>query len=613
MAAADDTGRTSVIADAARAMGLPGDALDLAERTGVLDVGAAVRFRQPLLRAAAYRGAPPEVRKAAHRALARVFARESDVRRQAAHLAASHATDAEMAAELEATAARLRDLGRHAAAAEACERAASFGDTGGRLVAAAEAALAAGKPRSARLLAARAVTADAAVRLRAAAVRGRAEYEVGSASLAARLLTAAGMPVDAADAARTCGDLKALREAGRALADGALESGDLVVVRAWTAAAEGDTATGLRLLCDVAGWRPDRCPPRLRPYVADAALLVGDDEAAVDVAALHVLELRGRGLTGLLARVLPLLARAQLMRGAHREARALIGEGRHLARRAGSRRLLARLDALDARLAATRGDFDRARALAVPAVGDDVPARSWAVEALVLLDLISGTPERVFGRRDLPVESLPDVVAAAVAAGTPGEGQGPADAFAEFAEACGKPWAQAVASRCRALLAPDGEAGEHFERAVRLHRKGGRPFERARTDLLYGRWLRGERRRDEAQVRLRSAVELFEHLDAEPWAERARAELRAAGSGEPAAASGGDRLGRLSPHELQVVRLAAAGASNREIGARLSVSHRTVGYHLNKAFPKLGVASRLELARFVLDEPAARMPEGRAS
>ncbi|MCO5991696.1 helix-turn-helix transcriptional regulator, partial [Actinoallomurus spadix] len=140
-----------------------------------------------------------------------------------------------------------------------------------------------------------------------------------------------------------------------------------------------------------------------------------------------------------------------------------------------------------------------------------------------------------------------------------------------------------------------------YAEALRLHDKGGRPFERARTELLYGEWLRRARRRSDARGPLRSALEVFEGLRAEPWAERARAELRATGesaaTARPAAA---DLLERLTPQELQVVRLAAEGNSSRDIAAQLFLSPRTVEYHLYKAYPKLGVSSRRELARLEL-------------
>jgi DNA-binding CsgD family transcriptional regulator len=130
-----------------------------------------------------------------------------------------------------------------------------------------------------------------------------------------------------------------------------------------------------------------------------------------------------------------------------------------------------------------------------------------------------------------------------------------------------------------------------------MHERGGRPFQHARTELLYGEWLRRSRRRSDARTPLRSALEVFERLGAIPWAERARAELRASGDLAPAGTAGVDPLGRLTPQELQVVRLAAEGLSNRDIAAQLFLSHRTVEYHLYKAYPKLGIGSRSELAR----------------
>ncbi|RJL31466.1 LuxR family transcriptional regulator [Bailinhaonella thermotolerans] len=139
-----------------------------------------------------------------------------------------------------------------------------------------------------------------------------------------------------------------------------------------------------------------------------------------------------------------------------------------------------------------------------------------------------------------------------------------------------------------------------------MHERATRPFERARTELLYGQWLRRARRRADARVPLRSALGVFERLGAAPWAARAQAELRVTG-GAPARPAAAELLGRLTPQELQVVRMAAEGASSREIAARLFLSPRTVEYHLYKAYPKLGVASRRELAAFDL----SALPAGR--
>src|SRR5690606_34191641 len=160
--------------------------------------------------------------------------------------------------------------------------------------------------------------------------------------------------------------------------------------------------------------------------------------------------------------------------------------------------------------------------------------------------------------------------------------------------------ALAVSLRCEALLT---DREEPYARAVQLHERSTRPFERARTELLYGEWLRRARRRSDARVPLRSAAESFERLHAAPWLDRARAELRATGESGQSVPTAPDLLDRLTPQELQVVRLAAAGTSSREIAAQLFLSPRTVEYHPYKAYPKLGVSSRKALAQLVL-EPA---------
>jgi DNA-binding CsgD family transcriptional regulator len=136
--------------------------------------------------------------------------------------------------------------------------------------------------------------------------------------------------------------------------------------------------------------------------------------------------------------------------------------------------------------------------------------------------------------------------------------------------------------------------------AIRLHAAGARPLEQARTELAYGRWLRRAKRRIDARVQLESALATFGQLGATPWAGQARDELRATGATTVAQARNDGLAGRLTPQELQVVRRAAAGLSNREIAAELFLSPRTVGYHLYKAYPKLNVSTRRELARLSL-------------
>jgi DNA-binding CsgD family transcriptional regulator len=155
-------------------------------------------------------------------------------------------------------------------------------------------------------------------------------------------------------------------------------------------------------------------------------------------------------------------------------------------------------------------------------------------------------------------------------------------------------------ARCRALVGPDEEAVDRFEEALALHDGQARPFDLARTELVYGEALRRARRRGEARAHLRSALEVFQRLGAAPWAERAGAELRA--SGETARKRDPGAVSQLTPQERQIVQLVADGGTNREIGAQLFLSRRTIDYHLRNVFVKLGVSSRTELIRLALPD-----------
>ena len=179
-----------------------------------------------------------------------------------------------------------------------------------------------------------------------------------------------------------------------------------------------------------------------------------------------------------------------------------------------------------------------------------------------------------------PILFAPDQIEAAVRLGPAHHGAASAAAsaadraaeplarFAAWARAVGQPWALAVLHRCQALTG-DGDPEAHYREALRQHAVSGRPFEHGRTELLYGEWLRRDRRGMDARAHLRIALALFERTGAAPWAERARAELRAAGEPAAAGAPAPDRLSLLTPQEFQVVRLAAFGATNRDIAAQL--------------------------------------------
>ena len=164
----------------------------------------------------------------------------------------------------------------------------------------------------------------------------------------------------------------------------------------------------------------------------------------------------------------------------------------------------------------------------------------------------------------------------------------------EMTSASGTDWALGVEARSRALLSDGAEAERLYREAIeRLDRTRMRT-ELARARLLYGEWLRRERRRIDARTQLRIAHEMFDAMGIEAFAERARRELRATGetarNAQPAATGP-----QLTPQEAQIARLARDGLTNPEIGARLFISAKTVQHHLSNVFTKLGISSRSQL------------------
>ncbi len=170
----------------------------------------------------------------------------------------------------------------------------------------------------------------------------------------------------------------------------------------------------------------------------------------------------------------------------------------------------------------------------------------------------------------------------------------------ETTAACTRmPWALAGAAHARGLLEP-AELDRHFGDALAHHERSGRPFERSRTELAYGVALRRARRRGDARPDLRAAFGRFEALGARPWADRAHAELRACGQTVRRRGAGGP-VGQLTPQEVQVARFVSRGLTNADVAAQLFLSRRTVDFHLRNVFTKLGITSRTELVRLVVD------------
>jgi DNA-binding CsgD family transcriptional regulator len=170
-------------------------------------------------------------------------------------------------------------------------------------------------------------------------------------------------------------------------------------------------------------------------------------------------------------------------------------------------------------------------------------------------------------------------------------------------------WVKLGLLHARALVAEPAQAGARFAEALTADLARW-PFQRARLQLAYGQWLRRDRRVADSRTVLRAARDTFDALGAVPWGEQARRELRA--SGERSRRRIPEARDQLTAQELQIAQLAAQGLSNREIGQRLYLSHRTVGTHLYRAFPKLGITSRGELAvALVPAAPSGDVPDGR--
>jgi len=199
--------------------------------------------------------------------------------------------------------------------------------------------------------------------------------------------------------------------------------------------------------------------------------------------------------------------------------------------------------------------------------------------------------------------ALPDLIEAAVRCGERAAAEQALARVARRAAASPTPLMLGLLARSRALLGSGTGAEASYREAIsHLQHARGRAH-LARSELLYGEWLRREKRQRDAREHLQAAYGTFQEIGADAFAERARLELAATGqtARQPASSHGGG----LTPQELQVATLAAAGFTNTEIASRLFISPKTVDYHLGKVFRKLGVGSRRQLGRVPLDQADA--------
>ncbi|MGC4948361.1 AAA family ATPase [Streptomyces sp. DT224] len=624
----------ALVRRAAASAAVPPAACDLALHTpggtaGALRrAGDRVHFGEPLLRRALLHRAPPDRRRAVHDLLAGLLAPGFAALIQRA--CASPGPDAPLAAALEAAAAPPRP---HADRATALTHAAALtpdeADRAARYAAAAEQYRLAGEPGRARAALARAGAAPGP----AHHVRGLLALAGGPAPDAHEtLLTAAALlaPHDpgrarnallgAAEAAWAAGDALGYLDAlTRITADGA--DRDLAHYRdGMCAVLRGRIGAGHLLLrrCLDSGARD----PGALLRAGAAGLVLGDLDAACRAGTRALAAVHAGGADALLPQALEHLAYAELRAGRHARARAHALDGLRAARRTGGLNTAAHLHAVLALAASVESGTRECAAHAGAALAGAAPhglvqAETLATWALARADLAAGRPAEAAARLDPLVRpgprrghfatrmlAVPCYVEASVLAGRAVRGGGAepvAEAVAEFAVWATRttdPQVPAQLARCRALLAPVGEAAGRYGEALAHHDRAGGDFEQARTRLLFGSWLRRRRRTREAREPLRDALVGFERCGAAAWAARASGELRAAGEAVevPGPSGAAAPLAALTPQQERIARCVAEGATNREVARRLSVSTRTVDHHLRNVFAALGVRSRTELA-----------------
>ncbi|MEV6648917.1 AAA family ATPase [Amycolatopsis sp. NPDC051371] len=582
-----------------------------------------VTFRHPLMRSAIPAAATPTDRRRAHLALAEALRDQPD--RRAWHQAAATAgADETVAGALERTAERARFRGGAAAAIAALEQAARLSEQPerrtDRLLKAAELAVESGRRETAERLVHAANPATKSQR--ATASRLLSEFEDGvredPARVAELAVTAGAVAADGeTDAALRILWSAAMRcfwtEPGGAARKALLDVADrlpipdddprVVAVTAYVAPFERGEAVISRLkkLAGATG-----ADPEVDRYLGSAALQVGAFDLAGRFSAAAAPGLRAQGRLGLLPRALAVQAWSRVRLGDLAGAVPAAAEAARFARETGQPFMYGLATAVQAEIAALRGDHKQAKILAGEAERAGLAAGARPVLATVqltrgLISLSEGRFDDAFAdlRRMLdpadPAYQLAlraycvaELTEAAVRAG---QTDAMRDILAELE--CLKTPSPALHIGLRYARAVLDPSDERFAEALRADLAGW-PAERGRVHLAFGEWLRRQRRVVESRTHLRTARETFDALGMTAWAERARGELRGAGESSPN--RGPDAREKLTPHELSIARLAADGLTNREIGQRLYLSHRTVGTHLHRIFPKLGVSSRADLA-----------------
>jgi DNA-binding CsgD family transcriptional regulator len=607
------------------------DVLAPAAQAGIVSVDLrTVRFRHPLIRSAVAQSASLAERRRAHQALASVLADQLD--RRAWHGAALLTGEHEdVAVELEAAAARARGRGAHAVAVTAMSRAAELGALSGRsrrLLTAAGLAVELGRRDVvewvlrevenfplAELERARFTWVEETAFTRPLGDTERFASLIAAAERAGAagdrdlhvdllwLVASRAWWVDPGPEAR-----ELLIGAARRLGDASAEDPRVFAVHAY-ADPIGHAAGVLARLERAAG--EERVDADAARFFGPAALVVGAFDLGNDLLAAAVDGLRTQGRLGHLPRLLSLYAGMAARLGDWDVALTAGEEARRLAEELGEPQWAAAADTAMAMVAAMRGDGQRAQRLAAgaevvaEAAGANITV-AFAQFGKVLAALASDRhadayryAERLFDPCDSayhPVISSWLIADLAEAARHVDRLDAARRRVAEVEARAGErpgTWIALALRHARAVLAEPAEAGERFAEALASDLTRW-PFQRARIQLAHGQWLRRQRRVADSRAVLRAARDTFDAMGCGPWGEQARRELRA--SGERSRRPVPEARDELTAQELQIAQLAAEGLSNREIGQRLYLSHRTISTHLYRVFPKLGITSRAELS-----------------
>ena len=643
VAAAEPVGDPVLVWRAAGRLGIRAEAGTAAAEAGLVEVGARVQFRHPLVRSAAYRSASLQERQDVHRALAQVTDPELDPDRRAWHLAqAAPGPDEDVAAELERSAGRAQARGGLAAAAAFLQRAVALSvdpaRRGERALAAARASLQAGAFDAALGLLATAEGGplDEFQRARVDLVRAHVAFASGLGSDAPPLLLKAARrlePFDPELARETyliawvaavfaghlagAGDLLKICHAIEALPppptaprplDLLLDGLALLITHGHAAAAATLQRAAKELTSipveDVLRWG----------WSATAASdAVWDHEGTRAIAERHGQLVREVGALAQLPLPLAALGNVAIWDGDFAGAASLVAETENVATATGSRYP----PSIALRLLALQGKETDAAALIAGTIeqapwgGQGLAATNahWAAAVLYnglgRYDEAAVAAQRATSDTFEPYVSmwaLPELVEAAVRAGEAELARDALQRLAETTQPCRTNFALGIEARSQALLSDGAVADDLYRKAIdRLRRAQLRP-ELARAQLLYGEWLRREGRRVDAREQLRTAHDLLEAIGMAAFAERARIELLA--TGETARKRTVQTRDALTAQKAVIARLARDGLSNPEIGSRLFISARTVKYHLGKIFTKLDISSRGQLHRVLPGDPA---------